>query len=116
MAATLNLPDIEKGATYRHTLYWKDKAKLPIDLTGATARMQIRDSVDSSTVLLELSSLSNTIIITTLEGKIELYITSQQTAVLVGYGGVYDLELYLVNGDTVRLIQGDIAFSPEVTR
>lgn len=116
MAATLNLPDIEKGATYRHTLFWKDKAKLPIDLTGATARMQIRDAIDSATVLLELSTAINTIIITPLEGKIELYIHSNQTTVLAGEGGVYDLELYLSNGDTVRLIQGEIAFSPEVTR
>jgi len=89
---------------------------LPINLTGATARMQIRASITSATILLELSTTLNTIIITPLEGKIDLYISSGQTTTLVGDGGVYDLELYLSNGDTVRLIQGEVVFSPEVTR
>ena len=46
-AAKIELPIIEKGATYRHTLVWNDTLGMPINLTGATARMQVRSSVIS---------------------------------------------------------------------
>lgn len=116
MAATLDLPEIEKGATYEHTIYWKDKLKQPINLTGVTARMQIRESVESSVVILELSTTNGKLIITPLLGKIDFLIDSTTTSNLIGSEGVYDLELTLVNGKIKRLIEGGIVFSPEVTR
>jgi len=115
-AAKLTLPPIEKGATYRHTLYWKDKNGTAINLTGCTAKMQVRESTDSTTVLLELSSDNSRILFTAIDGKIELYVSDEDTALLSGLGGVYDLEVYHPNGDTTRIIEGKIAFKPEVTR
>lgn len=52
-ASTLNLPVIEKGATYRHTLTWTDSTGTAINLTGCTAKLQVRASAASSTVILE---------------------------------------------------------------
>jgi len=49
-------------------------------------------------------------------GKIELYISSADTSALVGFGGVYDMEVYFSNGDVIRLIEGRVTFKPEVTR
>ena len=49
---------IYQGATFRKRLTWKGPlpAQTPIDLTGCTARMQVRPEVESSTVLLELTT------------------------------------------------------------
>jgi hypothetical protein len=116
MAASLDLPDIDKGATYRHTLFWKNKSKQPIDLTGVLARMQIRDSVDSEIVRLDLRTENGGIVINALLGRIDFYISNDDTASLYGFGGVYDLELQFPTGDVVRLIEGSINFIPEVTR
>jgi hypothetical protein len=115
-ASKLNLPIVEKGATYRHTLFWKDSSNVAIDLTGCTAKLQVRESVDSDIVIVELSTANNRIIIDHTLGKIDLFISDEDTTVLDGFGGVYDLEIYQSNGDTTRLIEGRMTFKPEVTR
>ncbi len=115
MAATLNLPIIEKGATYRHKLVWNDSLGAPINLTGATAKMQVRSSVASPDILLELSTENSRIIITPLTGTLELIISATDTALLSGRGGAYDLEIVQA-GATTRLIEGKIVFKDEVTR
>ena len=115
-ASKLNLPIVEKGATYRHTLFWKDSSNVAIDLTGCTAKLQVRESVDSESVIVELSTENDRIIIDPELGKIDLFISDEDTTVLDGFGGVYDLEVYLSNGDTTRLIEGRMTFKPEVTR
>jgi hypothetical protein len=115
-AAKLTLPVIEKGATYRNTLYWKDSLNVAINLTGCTAKLQVRDTIDTVIPSLELSTLNGGIIITPLTGKIDLYIASNITTLLVGTGGVYDLEIYLANGDITRLIEGKVVYKAEVTR
>ena len=81
-AAKINLPVIEQGATYRHTLYWKDAAGLPINLTACTVKMQIRATVDSSAVIAELSTANGRIIMTVGGGKLELIIPSSVTKLL----------------------------------
>lgn len=115
-ASRLNFPAIEKGATYRHTLTWLQPDEItPVNLTGCTAKAQVRETVNSATALVELSTENGRITITPLLGKFSFYISDEDTASLSGLGGVYDLEVYFTNGDTVRLTQGKWAFSPEVT-
>ena len=49
--------EIQQGATFNPpAIYWKDSAETPINLTGWTARMQIRPAVNSDTVLMELNT------------------------------------------------------------
>jgi hypothetical protein len=115
-AAKLNLPVIEKGATYRHTLYWKDSSNVAINLQGCTAKMQVRESKSAATVLLELSTQNAGLVITAATGKIDIYISDENTATLPASGGVYDLEIYHGNGDTTRLCEGTLEFSDQVTR
>ena len=115
-AAKINLPVIEQGATYRHTLYWKDVDGLPIDLTVCTVKMQIRATVDSSAVICELSTVNGRLILTAIEGKIELVVSSSITRVLKPMTAVYDLEVTFPTGDVVRLIEGSVVVKAEVTR
>lgn len=115
-AAKMNLPVIEKGATYRHTLIWEDATGTPIDMTNCTAKLQIREDIFSPELLCELNTENNGLVIAPLTGRINLFISATDTSALVGFGGAYDLEIYRMNGDTTRLIEGGVAFKPEVTR
>lgn len=117
-AAKLTLPAIEQGATYRHVLYWKEPDQTtPINITGCSAKMQVRSAITSAIVIIELSTTNGRITITGPEGKIELYIADEDTTLLEPIiGALYDLEIYHPNGETTRLIQGKISISAEVTR
>lgn len=115
-AGKLNLPALEKGATFTHSLFWKNPDNTPTDLTGCTAKLQVRSDPYSSTIMLELSSANSRISIDPLLGQIDLYVSDEDTTALIGLGGVYDLEIYHPNGYTTRLVEGKWQFKPEVTR
>lgn len=111
-AAKLNLT-VEQGTTFTKRLTWRDKNKRPVSLVGYAARMQIRPSVQSTEVILELSS-SNGRITLGAAGTITLELSPAETSALKA--GVYDLELTSVTGQVIRLIEGKVNVSPEVTR
>lgn len=105
---------VEQGSTFNLTLVYKDQRGYVIDLTGYTARMQMRSTAASSTVVLDLTIANGRIAIDGATGRITLSIAAADTAGLSG-AGVYDLEL--VNGLIVqRILEGSYTISPEVTR
>lgn len=122
---------IEQGSTFQLNLQYKDSNGDPIDLTGYYGRMQIRPSVSSDTVYLTLSSSLNpdgtglnfsgsTNDQPASSGSIGIYIASC-TSSLLSFDGqaYYDLEIYSGSSAcpyTVRLIEGQITLSKEVTR
>ena len=108
---------IIQGATFPKVLRWiaPDKTT-PIDLTGCTARMQVRSEIESPTVLLELTTENGGIVIDGPAGKLTLRISPAATAAIAWESGVWDLEVVHPNGDVTRLAQGAISVSPEVTR
>lgn len=115
-SARLNLTRIEKGATYRHIIEWKNPDNTPKDLRGCTAKMHIREFVESLSPILILSTENGGISIDPSNGKIALFIHQSNTIGLTQESGVYDLEIYHKNGDVTRLIEGSIGISNEVTR
>jgi len=124
-AAKKNLT-IEQGATWRGTYTLLQPAAagtpvanmLPIDLTGYSARMQIRPDYTSTTVLVELTPANAGISITAATGQINLHISAADTAALTftDAPAVYDLELIEPGGDVIRLLKGSVTLSPEVTK
>ncbi|MCY1167378.1 hypothetical protein D9M73_73390 [compost metagenome] len=106
----------EIGATLERPIVWQDPAGAAIDLTGYTARMQVRQSIAAAEALLELTTENGGIAITPATGTITLTQTATQTAAYTWKRGVYDLEIVSPSGVVTRLIQGDIETSPEVTR
>lgn len=105
---------IEQGATFTLSLFYQDDTGAPVDITGRTARMQLRSAVDSAVLVLPLTTENSRITIDGPRGLIALSIAATDTAGLSG-SGVYDLEL--VNGAQVeRIMQGAYTISPEVTR
>lgn len=110
---------IYQGATFRKRLRWSVKAAgVPIDLTGCKARMQVRAEVESTEVLLELTTENGGITLGGAAGTIDLYIGAIDTAVIAWESGVFDLEIqYAAGPDEVgRLIYGTVTVSREVTR
>ena len=107
---------IEQGATLSKTFVWKDSTGTIINLSGYTARMQIRQTVSASTILLDLSTLNGRIIITALTGQIRLLVAAADTGAITWQRGKYDLELVSSTGVVTRLLYGEVEVSKEVTR
>jgi hypothetical protein len=108
----LNLPPIQKGATYKpRSIFW-----VGVDLTGCTARMQVRETVTSTVLLLDLTTANGRIIITPLTSKIQILVDVITTTALLTLGGVYDLEIVFPDTTVTRLVEGKLAFIDEVTR
>lgn len=116
MAASYHDFTIDQGSTFQRTLTWKDSDGTPIDLTEFTARMQIRRTLRSEEVLVEMTTENGYIELGGAEGTIMLTIPADVTKELVVTRGVYDIELESVDGIVTRLLQGCVIISPEVTR
>ena len=88
----------------------------PVPLAGYTAKMQIRESIDSSTVILELTTANGGIVIDTTNYTIGINMTSTQTAAFTFINAVYSLELTNVGGAVQTFVNGNLSLVPEVTR
>lgn len=112
---------IEQGATFTRNCFKRERDQVtPIPLTGMDARMQIRDGIDNTTYLVQLTS--NPAAGLTVDGplgKVSIRIGADVTATFPTDGDlVYDIEM-VDQGDpteVLRLVQGDIHVDPETTR
>jgi len=104
---TLKYPDPTSPASDPTYLLW--------NFTGYTARMQVRRTVDSSTVIISLTTENGRITLGGATGVIELNITAADTATLTS-SGIYDLEIISSTGVVDRILQGNFTLSQEVTR
>lgn len=106
---------IAQGATFQKVITWKSNGTL-VDLTGYTARSQIRATADAATPLIELTTANGRITLGNAAGTITLTISASDTAALTAGRGVYDLELVAANGTVTRLLQGVVTISRNITR
>lgn len=116
MAAASYDFEIEQGATLLKPIVWKDSAGTAVNLTGYTAKMQIRKSVSSEDVLLELSTVNSKLSITANTGTITMIFSAATTEAIDWSRGKYDLELTSSTGVVTRLLEGEITVSKEITR
>ena len=107
---------INQGATFELTITWKDSAGTAINLTGYTARMQVRETYSSTTPIVSLTNGAG-ITLGGAAGTIAIVISATTTAALAApFSGVYDLEIVSAGGVVTRLVQGTATVSAEVTR
>lgn len=107
---------INQGATFELTVTWKDSTGAAINLTGYSARMQVRETYSSSSTIVSLTNGSG-ITLGGAAGTIAILISATTTAALTApFSGVYDLELVSAGGVVTRLLQGAATVTPEVTR
>lgn len=108
--------EIEQGATFTLEMFYVDENGDPVDLSGQTARMQIRQYVSAPAVLLSLTTENGRISIDGPAGKIALLIDAEDSAAIDWRKGVYDLEIVANPESVIRFIEGSVTVSPEVTR
>lgn len=92
-----------------------------MNLTGYTARAQIRKKHASATATIDFTC---TVLAPATDGKVRLLLTAAQTATIPAGESInvtksqyqYDLEIVDENGAVTRIIDGAVYVSPEVTR
>lgn len=106
---------IDQGTDLDVPLTWANKAtKVPYNLTGYQARLQIRETAESTKSLADLSTENGLIVLAPTEGGITLRFTRAVTKALIS--GVYDLKLTSPGGKVMTLIGGKVTVTPAVTR
>lgn len=88
---------------------------IPVDLTGYTARMQIREKITSSTITAEATTESGGIIINNDNKTISINLSATTTAAFTFKTAVYSLEL-IKNSIVTSLVDGTLTLEKEVTR
>lgn len=114
MAAGVADLNIEQGAGYVATFtYLQPDGVTPINVTGWTAKMEIRPFV-GVTPLLTVGTATGEIVVTGAIGLFTLTLTALQTD-LLDRGGVYDVLLQPPSGQPIRLVEGRVHVSLAVT-
>ena len=108
-----------QGATFDYTLTWTTGGTA-VNLTGYNARMQVRETYDSTTPVLSLTAGTG-ITIGGTAGTIGITAHATATAGIPAQPPgpqqyVYDLELVSGSGEVTRLVEGRMLVYPEVTR
>jgi hypothetical protein len=106
---------IPAGATFSRVIRWKADGT-NTNLTGYTARMQIRPTAASATTTLSLTTENTRIALGGAAGTITLSISATDTAAIAAGRYVYDLELVSAGGIVTRLMQGIVTVCANVTR
>jgi hypothetical protein len=116
---------LEQGSTFERQLTYQDSNGVPIDLTGYSARMQLRPSPGSPTLYLTLSSSLRpdgtglnmnglTGVNPTTSGTIGIVVSAATSSLLTFDEAAYDLEIYS-GSYASRIIEGRVKLSKEVT-
>lgn len=110
---------IYQGATWRQSFQWRygpdEDSAVPLDLSTAIVRAQVRNHYQSTEPYLSLSTADDTILADD-AGHIEIVVDAADTAGLLAVEGVWDLEVEWDDGDVCRLLMGRAVISPEVTK
>lgn len=116
MAGKFDL-EIDQGSHFSITFTREDSMGAPYDLTGWTAKMQIRASRwdDEDTPLVTLTDTDG-ITLGSTAGTVTVDISAARTADLISGECVYDILLTDTGGKIFRLIEGKAVVNPRVTR
>ena len=123
---------IEQGSTVDFRIEYKDSNSVPIDLTNYQARMQIRPTKESTSLICNLSSsldadgtglnmtpASASLILPKTSGSIGIYISAASSSLFTFSDAVYDLEIVSGSGagqTVTRILEGKVKLSKEVTK
>jgi hypothetical protein len=115
MTAGIYNATVDQGSIWNLTIVYQDSDGDPIDLTGYTAAMQLRQNYNSELADLTLTTANGGLTINGPTGTIQVSASAVQTGLLSAGFYVYDLEL--TSGSNIsRLIQGQITVAEQVTR
>lgn len=114
MAAQKNF-EVDQNTTFSFTVEYLDNNNLPINLSGATAKMQVRDTKGGSKLSFTISSPFEGIVIDGPAGKVTCTMTPAQTSKLFHPKSSYDLMITDTNNTKTKLLEGFLTLSRSVT-
>ena len=112
ITSTQNLT-LNKGSAYRIVFKLLNNGS-NVDLTGHSLRGQIRPSVASSVVLLDMSSAN--LLLNLGNSTVTMILPERFTRRVSQTSVVYDIELLNTLAESSKIITGTMIFIPEVTR
>ena len=111
MAVYANL-SIDQGSDYQTTITVEGSNGLPFDLTGYTARGQIRRNYTSTTAYNFTATIPNPT-----EGEINIFLDHTVSAAMKAGRYLYDVEIVQTSSsDITRVIEGQVEINPRITR
>lgn len=102
-----------RGDTWTRAWELRDANDAPIDLTGATARLQVRDDADA--VVIAASTADGRLTITPGAGRIDMRVPYAATAIAPG-GYRFDLEVTHADGTRRTYEQDTLVVLADVAR
>jgi hypothetical protein len=125
VAAVYNFT-VDQGSTVRFSFTWRHNTGTadapvwtPYDLAGCTARMQVRQA-RGKPVIFEVSSESTNGSITVepggATGKLDIWLSDENTDLLDLKITKYDIEITFPGGDVQRVLEGRITSNPSITK
>ena len=95
------------------TFTWLDGPGMPHNLTGFTAKMQVRDKPGGTNLILDIPSPNGALTLGGVNGTIRLQLSDTETASATS--GVYDILLTDGGGVVSRLLEGELTVDEGVT-
>jgi hypothetical protein len=112
---TLTLNEINAVGYSTYTSGGVVEYNQPVDLTGYTARMQIRPTIESGIVISSLTTENSKLEINSQLNTITILIPALETTGFTFQTAVYSLEL-IKNSEVIPFCNGNISLIKEVTR
>ncbi|MBN8248335.1 MAG: hypothetical protein J0L84_12950 [Verrucomicrobia bacterium] len=111
-----NWIEMKRGDTLQFDALWSQENGDPVDLTGYTAKMQVRPQTADGAPILDLSTGGNGITLGGAAGTIAVTASAATTRTLTPGEYVYDLELTSPTGVVTTIVAGQFTLFMDVTR
>lgn len=105
------------GETFRHTFYYFDVDGNAVDLTGCTAKMEVRSLLDPTKIYLVLSSDNSRLTVDVVNSGVIISIPDEDTvdANIQWKEGAYDVRVTFPDGEVDTLAYGKMVVKKGIT-
>jgi hypothetical protein len=104
--------NIDQGCSYIRSMKWTDSNGQPINTTGYSGKIQIKQNTTRPSVV-ELTILNGITISNT--GDININISTAKTSLLSSTKYIYDFIITDRDQNKIKLLYGDVNVSQEIT-
>ena len=109
--ATISNLFVDAGANYSNIITVAATTGQALNLTGYTAKSQMRKSYSSSVAYTFTSSIYDAA-----NGKVRLQLDSDQSAAIPAGRWLYDVEITSPSGNKTRVVEGIVTVNPQITQ
>jgi hypothetical protein len=106
---------VRKGANFKLNIACQNDDRSAKDLTGYTAKAQVRATYGAAVALMDASTANGQITINAPGGIVMINVPQATTEAMNWTSGVWDLEITSAGGVIDRIVEGFASLSQEVT-